>query len=183
MATRASSASLGDEGYELTIDATGVRIVAHQPAGLFYGVQTLRQLLPWSIEYQAARPRPVSVPFATIVDRPRFVWRGAMLDVARHFFGVDDVKRYIDLIALYKLNRLHLHLSDDQGWRIEVKSWPKPDETRRERSSWRWSRWLLHAGANTRDIVRYAQDRFITIVPGDRHAGPHERRARLVSRS
>ena len=164
LATRASSASLGDEGYELTIDAAGVRIVAHQPAGLFYGVQTLRQLLPWSIEYQAARPRPVSVPFATIVDRPRFVWRGAMLDVARHFFGVDDVKHYIDLITLYKLNRLHLHLSDDQGWRIEVKSWPN----------------LTKHGGSTEvgggtggfytqeqygEIVKYAQDRFVTIVP------------------
>jgi hexosaminidase len=164
LATRVSSPSLGDEGYELTVAADGVRIVAHQPAGLFYGVQTLRQLLPWSIEYQAARPRPLSVPFATIVDRPRFVWRGAMLDVARHFFGVDDVKHYIDLITLYKLNRLHLHLSDDQGWRIEVKSWPN----------------LTKHGGSTEvgggtggfytqeqygEIVKYAQDRFVTIVP------------------
>ena len=124
LAIRESEAALGDEGYELTIAAEGIRIVAHRPAGLFYGVQTLRQLLPWSIEYQAARPRPISAPFVKIVDTPRFPWRGAMLDVARHFFGVDDVKHYIDLIALYKLNRLHLHLSDDQGWRIELKSWP-----------------------------------------------------------
>ena len=164
LATRASSAALGDEGYELTIAVDGVRIAAHHPAGLFYGVQTLRQLLPWSIEYRAARPRPISVPFAKIVDRPRFAWRGAMLDVARHFFGVDDVKHYIDLLALYKLNRLHLHLSDDQGWRIEVKSWPN----------------LTKHGASTQvgggaggfytqaqyaDLVKYAQDRFITIVP------------------
>ena len=134
------------------------------PAGVFYGVQTLRQLLPWSIEYRAARPRPISVPFAKIVDRPRFAWRGSMLDVARHFFGVEDVKHYIDLLALYKLNRLHLHLSDDQGWRIEVKSWPN----------------LTKHGASTQvgggaggfytqaqyaDLVKYAQDRFITIVP------------------
>ena len=164
LAQRVASAALGDEGYELTIDADGIRIVAYQPAGLFYGLQTLRQLLPWSIEYQAARPRPVSVPFATIVDRPRFPWRGAMLDVARHFFGVDEVKRYIDLIALYKLNRLHLHLSDDQGWRIELKSWPN----------------LTKHGGSTEvgggaggyysqeqyaDLVKYAQDRFVTIVP------------------
>jgi hexosaminidase len=164
LATRAASAALGDEGYELTIAAEGVRIVARQPAGLFYGIQTLRQLLPWSIEYQAARPRPISVPFGKVVDQPRFAWRGAMLDVARHFFGVDEVKHYIDLIALYKLNRLHLHLSDDQGWRIEVKSWPN----------------LTTHGASTEvgggtsgyysqeqyaDLVKYAQDRFITIVP------------------
>jgi len=164
LATRTADAALGDEGHELTIDADGIRVVAAQPAGLFYGVQTLRQLLPSSIEYQAARPRTISVPFGKIVDRPRFSWRGAMLDVARHFFGVDDVKHYLDLIALYKLNRLHLHLSDDQGWRIEVKSWPN----------------LTKHGGSTEvgggtggyysqeqyaDLVKYAQDRFITIVP------------------
>jgi hexosaminidase len=164
LATREADAALGDEGYELTIAADGIRIVAYQPAGLFYGLQTLRQLLPSSIEYQAARRRPISVPFATIVDRPRFPWRGAMLDVARHFFGVDEVKHYIDLIALYKLNRLHLHLSDDQGWRIELQSWPN----------------LTKHGGSTEvgggtggyysqvqyaDLVKYAQDQFITIVP------------------
>ena len=117
---------LGDEGYSLQITAERVTIRASRPAGLFYGVQTLRQLLPGPIEYEAARRgrAPIPVPAVRIVDRPRFAWRGAMLDVARHFFGVDDVKRYIDLMALYKLNRLHLHLADDQGWRIEIKSWP-----------------------------------------------------------
>ena len=160
----AANANQGDEGYELTVAADGIRIAASNPAGLFYGVQTLRQLLPWSIEYEAARPRPIAVPLGKIQDRPRFVWRGAMLDVARHFFGVDDVKRYIDLMALYKFNRLHLHLSDDQGWRIEIKSWPN----------------LTAHGATTEvgggaggfytqaqfaDIVKYASERFITIVP------------------
>ena len=160
----AANANQGDEGYELTVAADGIRIAASKPAGLFYGVQTLRQLLPWSIEYEAARPRAIAVPLGKIQDRPRFVWRGAMLDVARHFFGVDDVKRYVDLMALYKLNRLHLHLSDDQGWRIEIKSWPN----------------LTAHGATTEvgggaggfytqaqfaDIVKYAAERFITIVP------------------
>ncbi len=157
-------ANLGDEGYELTIATDSVRIAAAQPAGLFYGVQTFRQLLPWSIEYEAARPRAVAVPHAKIQDQPRFAWRGAMLDVARHFFGVDDVKRYIDHLALYKINRLHLHLSDDQGWRIEIKSWPN----------------LTAHGANTEvgggaggfytqaqysELVKYAAERFIVIVP------------------
>jgi hexosaminidase len=164
LAVRPDNAALGEEGYDLTIAPDGIRMVANQPAGLFYGVQTLRQLLPWSIEYEAARPRPISVPTGRIVDSPRFAWRGSMLDVARHFFDVDAVKHYIDLIALYKVNRLHLHLSDDQGWRIEIKSWPN----------------LTKHGGSTEvgggaggyytqeqyaDLVKYAQDRFITLVP------------------
>ena len=116
--------ALGEEGYALTITANAVTLTAHQPAGLFYGGQTLRQLLPPAIESAAPQPGPWPLPAGTIRDTPRFAWRGVMLDVARHFFGVADVKRVIDLAAAYKLNRLHLHLSDDQGWRIEIKSWP-----------------------------------------------------------
>ena len=101
--------SLGEEGYELSITTDSVRLSASCPAGLFYGVQTLRQLLPPGLS------STVSLPAVSIRDVPRFAWRGAMLDVARHFFGVEDVKRYIDLISHYKMNRLHLHLSDDQG--------------------------------------------------------------------
>jgi len=119
-----SDPALGDEGYVLTIAPDGVTIIAARPAGLFYGVQTLRQLLPPSIEHSTAQPGPWKLPAGTIRDNPRFEWRGAMLDVARHFFGVADVKHYIDLLAYYKLNRLHLHLSDDQGWRIQIDSWP-----------------------------------------------------------
>ncbi|HUG40562.1 MAG TPA: glycoside hydrolase family 20 zincin-like fold domain-containing protein, partial [Longimicrobiales bacterium] len=103
-----AAARLGPEGYTLRVTAAGIRIDAAEPAGLFYGVQTLRQLLPASAEYGAARPRPLPVPHVEIEDHPRFGWRGAMLDVARHFFGVEDVKRYIDLLALHKMNRLHL---------------------------------------------------------------------------
>jgi hexosaminidase len=159
--------SAGDEGYELTIDADRIAITANRPAGLFYAIQTLRQLLPAGIEHRAAVPlkgRPVIVPAGRITDRPRFAWRGAMLDVARHFFGPEDVRRYIDLIALYKINRLHLHLSDDQGWRLEIKSWPNL---------------TVHGGSTAvgggpggyypqeayASLVRYAQERFITIVP------------------
>ncbi len=158
-------AEAGDEGYELAIAPERVTITAATPAGWFYGVQTLRQLLPASVEYDANVPRSrLTAPAGRIVDRPRFAWRGAMLDVARHFFPVQDVKRYIDLLALYKINRLHLHLSDDQGWRIEIRSWPN----------------LASHGGNTAvgggpggfytqqdyaEIVKYAGDRFITIIP------------------
>ncbi len=149
---------LGEEGYDLSITPQGIRIEANCPAGLFYGVQTLRQLLPVLPE------ETIRLPALSIRDLPRFPWRGAMLDVARHFFGVEDVKRYIDLISHYKMNVLHLHLSDDQGWRIEIKSWPR----------------LTKVGARTqvggggggyytqeqyREIVEYARSRYVTIVP------------------
>jgi hexosaminidase len=153
-----------DEGYDLTIMPSGILLTAPAPAGVFQGVQTLRQLLPPAVEYTAALRVPLGVPTGRIVDRPRFAWRGAMLDVSRHFFGVQDVKRYIDLMAMYKLNRLHLHLSDDQGWRIEIRSWPR----------------LTEHGGSTQvgggpggfytqeeyaEIVAYAADRFIVVVP------------------
>jgi hexosaminidase len=161
------AADAGDEGYELTIAADRVTIAAAQPAGLFYGVQTLRQLMPPFVEFGGVRPdrtRRVTAPAARIVDRPRFAWRGAMLDVARHFFTVDEVKRYIDLVSLHRFNRLHLHLSDDQGWRIDIVAWPN----------------LARHGGTTEvgggaggyytqaqysEIVAYAADRFVTIVP------------------
>jgi hexosaminidase len=157
----------GEEAYELIVAPEGVTIAANQPAGLFYGVQTFRQLLPPFVDYGAVRPesaRVLRAPGARIADHPRFVWRGAMLDVSRHFFSVDEVKRYIDLMSLYKLNRLHLHLADDQGWRIEVPSWPN----------------LATYGGSTEvgggpggyytqqqysDLVAYARQRFIIIVP------------------
>lgn len=162
----AADPPLGDEGYSLDVTPERITIRASQPAGLFYGVQTLRQLLPASIEYEAA-PRvssPIPVRPGRIVDRPRFAWRGAMLDVARHFFSVADVQRYVDLMALYKLNRLHLHLADDQGWRVEIKAWPNL---------------TAHGGstevgggpggfytqAEYAGIVAYAADRHITVVP------------------
>jgi hexosaminidase len=153
-----------DEGYDLTIAPDGIVLTAPAPAGVFHGVQTLRQLLPPAVEYTAALRVPLSVPAGRVVDRPRFAWRGAMLDVSRHFFEVRDVKRYIDLMAMYKLNRLHLHLSDDQGWRIEIRSWPR----------------LATHGGSTQvgggtggyytqeqyaEIVAYASDRFIVVVP------------------
>jgi hexosaminidase len=155
---------LGDEGYRLEVTAEAATLRANRPAGLFMGVQTLRQLLPAAIERVTPQPGPWRIPGVRIVDHPRFAWRGAALDVARHFFTVDEVKRYVDLIALYKLNVLHLHLTDDQGWRIAVRSWP---------------RLATHGGGTEvgggpgghytqeqyAEIVAYARDRHVTIVP------------------
>jgi hexosaminidase len=155
---------LGEEGYELTSTRARVNIVAAHPAGLFYGVQTLRQLLPPAIEHQGRYNKPLKLPVAHVVDMPRFTWRGGMLDVSRHFLPPADVKRFIDLYALYKLNRLHLHLSDDQGWRIEIKSWPRLTELAGPTAIGG-----VPGGFYTQqeyaDIVAYARSRYITVVP------------------
>ena len=160
-------ADLGDEGYELTIDAQRAALTARTPAGIFYGVQTIRQLLPPASEYEAVlflEPATATLPAIRITDTPRFAWRGAMLDVARHFFTPDEVKRYIDLVALHKMNRLHLHLSDDQGWRIEIKKWP--DLTLKGGSTEvGGTPGGFYTQEQYKDLVAYAADRFITIVP------------------
>jgi hexosaminidase len=155
----------GAEGYELAVDEEQVKITANSPAGLFYGVQTLRQLLPEAIE-QASVVSDVSWDIATgtTVDYPQYAWRGSMLDVARHFFGVQDVKRYIDLITLYKMNTLHLHLTDDQGWRIEIKSWPELANTG-GRTEVGGGEGGFYTQEEYKEIVRYAQSRYVTIVP------------------
>ena len=157
-------AALGAEGYELDVTAEGVTITAPEAAGLFYGVQTLRHLMPAEVEFTAAFPRPFPVPIGRVVDRPRFAWRGAMLDVARHFFDVDDVKRFVDLLALYKLNRLHLHLSDDQGWRIEVPGRPALTDVG-GRTEVGGGRGGFYTAEDYAEIVRYAAERFVTVVP------------------
>ncbi|KAA9154599.1 family 20 glycosylhydrolase [Amycolatopsis acidicola] len=158
------TATVGDQGYQLDIKRQGVTIRASTSDGLFAGVQTLRQLLPAAIESATVQHTRWVVPGGQIVDYPRFGYRGAMLDVARHFFTVDQVKLYIDQIAQYKINTLHLHLADDQGWRIEIKSWPR----------------LATYGGSTevgggtggyytqdqyKDLVAYAASRHITVIP------------------
>lgn len=155
---------LASEGYTLEVQASGVHVVAATPAGLFYASQTLRQLLPVSVEYPAAVNRTLAVAAISIRDRPRYEWRGAMLDVARHFLPLRDVERFIDDMALYKLNRLHLHLADDQGWRIEIQS--RPNLTAVGGSS------QVGGGAGGfytqrayRELVAYAAARFITVIP------------------
>ena len=159
-----ASSSLGSEGYELTVTASQVTVRAMNSAGLFYGVQTIRHLLPPVVEYTAAYPRPLSLPGVHITDQPRFGWRGTMLDVARHFLPLHDVKRFIDLAALYKLNRLHLHLSDDQGWRVEIPGWPNLTEYGGSTEVGGGVGGYYSTDEYT-ELVEYAQDRFITVVP------------------
>lgn len=156
---------LDEEAYVLKIDKDNIQITAKSGAGIFNGIQTIRQLFPKEIEGSSPNSNiQWLLPTGTIQDAPTYAYRGAMLDVSRHFFSVEDVKHYIDQIAKYKINKLHLHLSDDQGWRIEVKSWPL----------------LTVIGSSTevgggkggfytqeqyKDLVAYAQSRYITIVP------------------
>ncbi len=161
---KGGSPDLGQEGYDLSITTDGVKLTANNAAGLFRGVQTIRQILPDKIELSSAQNIPWEMATGHLFDFPAYPWRGAMLDVARHFFEVEDVKRTVDLIAYYKMNTLHLHLSDDQGWRIEIKSWPNL---------------ALHGGSTQvgggkagyytqeqfKEIVAYAQSRYITIIP------------------
>ena len=162
IALRLNPAATGEE-YKLTVTRDSIRI-SGTPAGIFYGVQTLRQLLPPAIESDMQLKGMWTIPAITIVDRPRFSWRGSMLDVARHFFTVDEVKQFIDLLALYKLNVLHLHLSDDQGWRIEIKSRPRL-AAMGGATQVGGGPGGYYTQADYAEIVRYAQERYISIVP------------------
>lgn len=181
--TGRSSISLGlspdlpPEGYELTVEPTTVTVLGGDAAGVFYGAQTLLQLLPPDVYRKAAtRTEEWVVPAVSVTDAPRFGWRGAMLDVARHFLPKQDVLRFIDLMALHKLNVLHWHLTEDQGWRIEIKRYPRLTEV----GSWRRESQLggqldspgdgrPHGGFYTQDdvreIVAYAAARSIRVVP------------------
>jgi hexosaminidase len=175
-----ADAKIGKEGYVLQSTPTEVNITANTPAGLFYGVQTLLQLLPKEIE-STVRQSGVSwdVPAVEITDYPRFGWRGVMLDVSRHFFSKEYVKEYIDQMSRFKYNRLHLHLTDDNGWRVEIKSYPKLTTV----GAWRVPRTGtfgsneppkpgeqptyggFYTQEDIRDIVQYAKERFIEILP------------------
>jgi hexosaminidase len=177
----ARDTSLGAEGYRLVVKPGVVTVTSSAPAGAFYAVQSIRQLLPPDI----FRDAPVAhvawtMPAVTIVDRPRFAWRGMHLDVARHFMPKEFVKKYIDLLALHKMNTFHWHLTDDQGWRIEIKKYPRLTEV----GAWRAQTLVGHASRDTtgsvydtkphggyytqddvREIVAYARERFVRIVP------------------
>lgn len=169
------------EGYRLKVSSSGISITANEPAGVFYGVQTLLQLLPKQVEENKARKSTTEwlVPVVTIEDQPRFGWRGLMLDVSRHFFTVKEVKEFIDQMVKYKFNMLHLHLTDDQGWRLQIKSLPKLTEV----GAWRVERTgtfgtlskpepgeaATYGGFYThediKELVKYAADRFVNILP------------------
>ncbi len=163
-----TNADLGPEAYSIDITAKNITIAASRPAGFFYAVQTISQLLAQNKE---------SLPVMKLTDEPRFGWRGFMLDEGRHFFGKDEVKRILDVMALYKMNRFHWHLTDDQGWRIEIKKYPRLTEV----GAWRSSEVLgwdtikpvpldepyggFYTQDDIREIVAYAKDRFIEVMP------------------
>ena len=168
--------SLPAEGYELNVDGEGIEVRASQFPGFLYALQSLEQLLPAAV--YGTEPTPDAaweVPCVKIADAPRFAYRGMHLDVARHFFSVDEVKRYIDVMAIHKLNTLHWHLTDDQGWRIEIKRYPeltavgsirKATVVRKE---WGTYDGTPYGGFYTqdeiRDVVKYAADRGVTVIP------------------
>lgn len=164
LTTSGADRALGEEGYTLSIAPDGVTLRAVRPAGLFWGVQTLRQLFPPAIERGAAQAGPWTLPAGVIRDFPRFAYRGVMLDVARHFFPVADVKRYIDELAAYKINYLHLHLTDDQGWRIAIKSWPRLTEIGSQ-TQVGGGKGGYYTQEEYTDLVAYARSRGMTMVP------------------
>lgn len=161
---------LKGEGYSLKSDKNGVEITGNSPIGTFYGIQTLIQLLP------AEKSSNLAIASVNVQDEPRFAYRGAMLDVGRHFFSVAFVKKYIDYLALHKLNYFHWHLTEDQGWRIEIKKYPKLTEIGSKRNGSIIGKYPGKGSDNTpeggfytqeevKDIVKYASDRFITVIP------------------
>ncbi|NUP98880.1 MAG: family 20 glycosylhydrolase [Armatimonadetes bacterium] len=174
-----AATDLGAEGYRLQVRAEGVLLLAATAAGLFYGVQTLLQLLPPDVYRTAAVPGVAwKLPCCEIEDRPRFGWRGLMLDCARHFLPKTDILRFVDALALHKMNRLHLHLTEDQGWRLEVKKYPRLTEHGAWRPEtlvghYRQQPWIFdgvpHGGYYTQDdlreIVAYAARRHIVVIP------------------
>jgi hexosaminidase len=155
---------LGTEGYRLTSGPGGLTLAARTSDGLFHGVQTLRQLLPASVERRTVQRGPWRVAGGTVTDVPRFAYRGAMLDVARHFFTVPQVERYIDQLALYKINELHLHLSDDQGWRIAIDSWPRLAQHGGS-TEVGGGTGGFYTKAQYRQLVAYAAARHMEVVP------------------
>lgn len=173
------NSTLAPEGYKLNIREKQIIVEASRPAGFFYALQSLQQLLASrSVMAGVSAPDSVkswSVPVVDIEDAPRFGWRGFMLDEGRHFFGKEEVKRVLDLMAAYKMNRFHWHLTEDQGWRLEIKKYPKLTEV----GAWRQSKVLgwgdtkpdgqryggYYTQEDAREIVKYARDRFIEVVP------------------
>ena len=155
-----SGDELGEEGYVLSIGKKVINISAKSVAGCFYGIQTLLQTIPAG----ETTVLPMEIATGTIRDFPEYGYRGAMLDVARHFFSVEDVKRFIDFLATYKMNVLHLHLSDDQGWRIEIKSWPKLTEIGGS-TEVGGGEGGFYTQEQYTEIVKYAQERNIMIIP------------------
>lgn len=158
------NASLPDEGYKLEIGKEKITVTGKTASGIFWGTQTLLQLIP-NVERTDFGPNPqFKISSGSVEDYPEYEYRGMMMDVARHFFPVAEIKHLIDQISQYKINHLHLHLSDDQGWRIEIKSWPKLTEIGGSTEVGGESGGY-YTQEDYKEIVRYAQERHITIVP------------------
>ena len=176
----AGATDLGKEGYKLSVSKQRAQLNANEAAGLFYGLQTIYQLLPAEIESETVmKGIKWLIPGVEIKDVPRFGWRGMHLDVSRHMFSVEFIKKYIDNMAMHKLNTFHWHLTDDQGWRLEIKKYPKLTEI----GGWRKETLIGHVAIDTphrfdgkpyggyytqeqaKEIVAYAKDRFITVIP------------------
>ncbi len=172
------------ERYNLIISQDHIEISASTPNGVFYGIQTMRQLIPTDKFVSKNIDLEISIPCVVIEDYPRFSWRGFMLDEARHFFGMDEVKKILDVMALFKFNIFHWHLTDDQGWRIEIKRYPLLKEiSSRRKGTYTGKRKLMsdlqkdesksdripvsgfYTQAQVKEIIQYAEDRFITIIP------------------
>ncbi|WP_231642256.1 beta-N-acetylhexosaminidase [Nocardia sp. NRRL S-836] len=163
--TTAADPKLGPEGYKLDVTPKQVVIRANSAAGHFNGIATLRQLLPAKAEAKTGQPGPWQVSGTSITDTPRYRHRGAMLDVSRHFFTTDQVKRYIDQLAMYKINYFHLHLSDDQGWRLEIKSWPELTKIGGSTEVGGRTGALFYTQEQYKDLVAHARSRGITVIP------------------
>jgi len=175
-----ADSTLGNEGYKLQVTPNNVELTANKANGIFYGIQSILQLLPPQIKSSTLQKDVEwKIPCVEIVDTPRFQWRGLMLDVSRHFFTKEEVKAYIDQLAEYKMNVFHWHLSDDQGWRIEIKSLPRLTEIgawRVERVGDWWQRnpreenepttyGGFYTHEDIKEVVQYAKDRFVEVVP------------------
>jgi len=169
LTTAGADASLGEEGYALSVSPESVLLRAPQPRGLFLGVQTIRQLLPpetgTCLAGDSGESEGLTLPGVRITDKPRYKWRGMLLDCGRHFMTKEFVKRYIDLLAYHKMNVLHWHLTEDQGWRIEIRQYPRLTEV----GAWRGKGEERYGGFYTqediREIVAYAGSRYVTVVP------------------
>ncbi|MGS2741517.1 beta-N-acetylhexosaminidase [Sinomicrobium sp. M5D2P17] len=170
-----------EEGYKLSVAPKKIIISAATPKGAFYAIQSLRQLMPVALEsgnYRENGEKEIAIPTVEIYDEPRFAYRGQMLDVGRHFFPVEFVKKYIDLMAMFKFNTFHWHLTEDQGWRIEIKKYPKLTEVGAYRDStvighykdeprkWDTNRYGgFYTQEEVKEVVKYAQERFVTVIP------------------
>lgn len=158
--------SVGDEGYKIRVKRKKIEITARSENGLFYAIQTLRQLFPPEFEIEKSGKTEWSVPCVDITDFPRFKWRGSLLDCCRHYMDKEFVKRYIDLLATHKMNRFHWHLTEDQGWRIEIKKYPKLTDIGAWRTDSEGKKYGgFYSQEDIKEIVAYAKSRYVEIIP------------------